>query len=145
MKKIMGRTVIRYVAYSKTFAADKKIHLLTFPDEKAHDSSFGDYVDSECGLEGIFLKSQPISTEEYCERFNGEMEGFFIPTSPYDFERGRVPFSKGQMICEKCKMDFAAKQRYSDAMTEEVEEYINSPPTTATNNNNRGGSSGAKG
>ena len=118
--------VVRFVVHSKTFRTNKKIHLLVFPDEKIHDFFIGKTMESECDLEGIYLKEQMFErAEEMISRLeNIETKSFFIPLGQSDFEKNFIPFSKGNMICDKCKENYYSYQKYPGALFEEIEDYI---------------------
>lgn len=49
---------------------------------------------------------------------------FFITIQPRDFKTAQLVFSKGNMVCEKCKESYAADQIIPEAFSDEIEEYI---------------------
>jgi hypothetical protein len=127
MKERRRTSAIVYVAHSKTFLQDRKLHLLVFPDETAYHFFEGREIQSQCDIPAVLLK-RPLfgGIVKICrkyERLEPE-DSFFIPISSEDFESGALVFSKGNMICQKCKENYAANQRISEALLDEIEEYI---------------------
>jgi hypothetical protein len=100
-------------------------------------------MESQCDITAVLLKNQMLEgIEDACRKYEKlESENsFFIPLVPTDFEKGQLVFSKGKMICEKCKENYAVNQRIAYELLDEIEEYM-AKSKAGSNNSSDGGSS----